>query len=138
MKTFFKPLFLFSLVVLSACGVENVEKTKYALPDKLYSLPNYDDENAEILHPAGYLSRLTEYPDNDCEKEDLRRLVITMNMYAEEFHNQSYYIDSSTEGAQLLMSVFPGLKEMAGEARPKLKTDQIAQYLRGLTFPCRK
>ena len=136
-KTFMNILLAISVIGLAACEQKTNEPTKYATPDDLYS--EQDPENP--LHPAGYLSRISELPENDCEKEQLRRLVIALNMYSEEYLNQSYFLEADSDGAKILLSTFPSLKEtngVMGERNQVMRIDKTSHHLRGLSFLCKK
>lgn len=132
---------LYALIViplLAACSEDNSLKHNPAfdLPDALYSAPDYDDENAEILHPAGYLSRLNTSPQTQCDREALRQLVIALNMYSYDMMNQSYYLETDTDGAKILLETFPKLKELTGEGDRVISIDKMSDHLRTVKFGC--
>jgi len=134
-KTFMNILLAISVIGLVACEQKTTEPTKYAIPNDLYS----EQAPENPLHPAGYLSRISELPENDCEKEQLRRLVIALNMYSEEFLNQSYYIEADSDGAKILISTFPSLQKadgIMGEGGRVISIHTLSLHLRGLNFSC--
>ena len=135
LRTYIGILTAISVMCLAACEQKTAQSSKYTIPDEVYSAQ--DTENT--LHPAGYLSRISELPENDCEKEQLRRLVIALNMYSEEYLNQSYHLETVTDGAKILVSTFPSLKDadgVMGEGNRVIRMDRLSHHLRELSFSC--
>lgn len=137
LKTYTSILAAISVMSLAACEQKTTQSSKYTIPDEVYSAQDLEN----ILHPAGYLSRISELPENDCEKEQLRRLVIALNMYSEEYLNQSYHLETETDGAKILISTFPSLKDtdgVMGESNRVMRMDKLSYHLRELSFSCPK
>ena len=111
----------------------------FAIPKEVYqslnnqALNNHDEH---ILHPANYLASLTQIAETSCEKEKLRRLVITINMYSIDVMNQSYYFETKSSGGQVLEKSFPEIKKLYGEGGTVINSNVLSDHLRSLHFEC--
>lgn len=136
MRDMWKLLIIASLGACSA-PAEPKHNRAFELPADLYNWPDYDNENGELLHPAGYLSRLDVKPETECDREALRKLVVAINMYSYDMMNQSYYLETNTPGAKILIQAFPSLRDLAiGEGGEVINIDKMSDHLRTLKFDC--
>lgn len=126
------------LIITSLVGCANQETIieKYVIPDIIFNAPDYKNDKVEVFHPANYIENLSTRPENACEIESLRRLIIAVNMYSVEFYNQSYNAEKSSTGVRILFDVFPTLMSVQDEESGMINIDKISHHLRQVKSEC--
>ena len=125
---------------LTACSgkIGPSHNSAFDLPADFYNMPDYDDEERSILHPAGYLSRLNTKPETECDREALRKLVISLNMYSYDMMQQSFFMETSSPGAKILLGAFPSLNAKTDESGKVINIDAMSDHLRSVEILCAK
>jgi AAA15 family ATPase/GTPase len=121
---------------LGGCADQGSVSEKYVIPDVIYNVPDYKNNEADIFHPENFIENLSTKPENACEREELRRLIIAVNMYSVEFYNQSYNAEKSSTGVRILFDVFPTLMSVQDEERGMISIDKISHHLRKIESEC--
>lgn len=121
-------------IMIAGCN-NSPTQPKYFTPSEVFEFPIIDQAS---LHPIQVLNNLSEIPNSACEIEDLRRLVITLNMYSVDVYNQSYLIGKNSHGYSILRKSFPSLVSLEEESVENLDIEQISNHLRELKIDCKK
>lgn len=126
------------LLIMSTvgCADQGTISKKYEIPDAIFNVPDYNNNEADVFHPAKFIENLSTKPANACEIEDLRRLIIAVNMYSVEFYNQSYNVERSSTGVKILFDAFPTLNSVQAEEHGMINIDKISHQLRQVKSEC--
>ena len=96
--------------LLFLCGcTNNATMNPYHIPDnyfRYYDESVHGDYTPLILK---FLENVSHQPENECEREDLRRLFITADWQMHEFNNQGYPMAANSSGISILFDAFPEL-----------------------------
>lgn len=121
---------------LGGCSYQETISEKYVIPDIIFNAPDYKNNEVHVFHPANFIENISREPENACEIEDLRRLIIAVNMYSVEFYNQSYNAEKSSTGVRILFDVFPTLRSVQDEESGLINIDKISHHLRQVKSEC--
>jgi len=134
MRTFSSLLFLVFI-----CGCTNNETmNSYNIPDNYF---RYYDESVHGDHTpliVKFLENVSTQPENECEREDLRRLFIIANWQMNEFNNQGYPLDAKSSGISILLDAFPELlsKNIVGEGGNIVMSSRLKSELLKINTMC--